>query len=146
MRTRDIMTENPECVTPDQPVSRAAQLMRDADVGIIPVVDNGTDRRLRGVITDRDIAVRHVAERHSDDCRVSSHMSEGVATVGPEADVDEVLRVMADQQVRRVPVVENDRLVGIVAQADIAVDVGPEEPRKVERTIEKISLPAEPQR
>jgi CBS domain-containing protein len=148
MRARDIMTANPRAVTSDDTVTTAAQLMRELDVGIIPVVDDANSMRLRGVITDRDIAVRHVAEGHGDDCRVSAHMSEGeLTTATPDDDVDDVMERMQRSQVRRIPVVEDgDRLVGIIAQADLAIDVGPGEPADVARTVEKISEPAEPQR
>jgi CBS domain-containing protein len=147
MKARDIMTRDPQVVTPGDTVSRAAQLMREADVGIIPVVDDQSSRRLRGVITDRDIAVRHVADGHTEDCVVEDHMSEGLSRVGPDDDVADVLRMMQREQVRRVPVVEDgDRLVGIIAQADIAVDMGTDHPRDVSRTVEEISRPAEPQR
>jgi CBS domain-containing protein len=141
MRARDLMTRDPQCVTPDDSVSRAAELMRDQDTGIIPVVADTSSRRLRGVITDRDIAVRHVAEKHGDDCRVSNHMTDSVASVAPDTDAEEVLRLMAERQVRRVPVVENEQIVGIIAQADVARELGSRAPEKVERTIERISEP-----
>jgi CBS domain-containing protein len=148
MRARDIMTANPRAVTSDDTVTTAAQLMRELDVGIIPVVDDSSSMRLRGVITDRDIAVRHVAEGHGNDCRVSAHMSEDkLTTATPEDDVDDVMDRMQRAQVRRIPVVEDgDRLVGIIAQADLAIDVGPGEPAAVAKTVEKISEPAEPRR
>jgi CBS domain-containing protein len=148
MRARDIMTANPRAVTSDDTVTTAARLMRELDVGLIPVVDDSNSMRLRGVITDRDIAVRHVAEGHGDDCRVSAHMSEGALTTAtPDDDVDDVMDRMQRAQVRRIPVVEDgDRLVGIIAQADLATDVGPGEPVEVAKTVEKISEPAEPQR
>lgn len=147
MRASEIMTKEPEFVTPQDTLSRAAALMRDRDVGIIPVVDDVSGRRLRGVITDRDIAIRHVAERHSEDCPVSSHMSESVSTVGPDAEAEEVMRIMRDKQVRRVPVVDDGgRLVGIVAQADVAVDLRGREGGEVERTVAEISEPARPRR
>lgn len=147
MKAREIMTRDPEVVSPNDPVSRAAQIMRDADVGIIPVVDDDGSRRLRGVITDRDITVRHVADRHTEDCRVSDHMSGGLTRVGPDDDVREVLSTMQREQVRRLPVVEDgERLVGIIAQADIAVDIGPDRPQDVQETVEEVSRPAEPQR
>lgn len=147
MKARDIMTPDPRVVTPAETVSRAAQIMRETDVGIIPVVDDEGSRRLRGVITDRDIAIRHVADGHHDDCAVSDHMSEGLSSVGPDDDVQDVLRLMQREQVRRLPVVEDgDRLVGIIAQADIAVDLGADRPRDVSETVEEISQPGEPQR
>lgn len=146
MRVSEIMTPDPEVVDANDTVSHAAQLMRDFDIGIVPVVD-GNGGRLRGVITDRDIAVRHVAEGHGNGCTVSDHMSEGVTTASPDDDVRDVMARMQDEQVRRIPVVGDDeRLVGIVAQADLAVEVGPEAEDEVEETVEKISEPAEPKR
>jgi CBS domain-containing protein len=147
MKAREIMTSDPQVVTPDDTISRAAQIMRESDVGIVPVVDDANSRRLRGVITDRDIAIRHVADHHTDDCRVRDHMSDRLLKASPDDDVRRVLDTMQREQVRRMPVVEDDdRLVGIIAQADIAVDVGPDQPREVQKTVEEISRPAEPQR
>lgn len=148
MKAREIMTSNPDVVTPDEPVARAAQLMRDLNVGIIPVVDDRSGMHLQGLITDRDIAVRHVAEGHEGECRVSDHMSsDRLDCVEPDADVDLVMKAMQRDQVRRIPVVEEgDRLVGIIAQADIAVEEGPEKPEAVEKTLERISEPGRPQR
>jgi CBS domain-containing protein len=147
MKAREIMTRDPLVVTPNDTVSRAAQIMRESDVGIVPVVDDDGSRRLRGIITDRDIAVRHVAERHTDDCRVRDHMTDRVSKADPDDDVERILETMQREQIRRVPIVEDgDRLVGIVAQADIAVDLGPDRSRDVQETVEEISQPAEPQR
>lgn len=142
MKARDIMTSELEVVTPNDPVSRAAQLMRDADVGIIPVVDDASNMRLRGVITDRDIAVRHVAERHQQECRVGDHMTDtDISAVSPDTDIEEVARLMEREQIRRVPVVENgDRLVGIIAQADLAREEAPSLER-VGEVLEGISEP-----
>jgi CBS domain-containing protein len=147
MKARDIMTRDPQVVTADDTISRAAQIMRESDVGLVPVVDDEGSRRLRGVITDRDIAIRHVADRHADDCRVGDHMSEGLSRARPDDDVEDIMATMQREQLRRIPVVEDgDRLVGIIAQADIAVDVGPDRPVEVQETVEEISRPAEPRR
>ena len=143
MKARDLMTSNPEFVTPEDTITRAAQIMRDVDVGIVPVVEDRNSMRLKGVITDRDIAVRHVAEGHQEECRVEAHMSSGrLGTVDANSDQDEVMNLMEREKVRRVPVVdEGDRLIGIIAQADIATRIGPEDPDKVEEVVEKISEP-----
>lgn len=142
MKARDIMTRDPQTVTSNDTLSRAAQIMREADIGMVPVVDDGSSRRLRGVITDRDIAVRHVAELHTDDCRVGDHMSERLTKVGPDDEVEDVMGLMQREQVRRIPVVEDDdRLVGIIAQADIALDLGPDRSREVQETVGEISRP-----
>jgi CBS domain-containing protein len=121
MRARDLMTPNPECVTREDSLERAAEIMRDADIGAVPVVDDRDSMRLIGMITDRDITVRHVAGDNARDCRVGDHMTSGrMHTVSPEDDADIVIRRMESEQVRRVPVCEGDRLVGIIAQADVA--------------------------
>lgn len=143
MRARELMTPAPRVVTGDTAVSDAARLMRDLDVGLIPVVDDLAHMHPRGVITDRDIVVRHVAERHPHDCRVDEHMSTGhLDTVGPDEDVSELMARMAGGQVRRILVVEGGRLVGIVAQADLALREGPVEPLRVEAVLERVSEPA----
>lgn len=141
MQTREIMTRSVEVTTPDEPIARAAELMRDRDVGLIPVVSDRDTMHLEGVITDRDIAVRCVAERHAPGCRVADHMTRGTLdTVAPESDVHEVIAKMERDQVRRIPVVERgDRLVGIVAQADLATQLGPKEPQQIEELVERIS-------
>jgi CBS domain-containing protein len=145
MQARDIMTKEPRTLTLDSTVSEAARIMRELDVGLIPIVDGGDSRHLEGVITDRDIAVRHVAERHSDDCRVSEHMSSTLTTVRPDEDIAGVMERMRKEQVRRIPVVEDGgRLVGIIAQADLAVDTGPNEAADVAKTVKEISEPGEP--
>jgi CBS domain-containing protein len=142
MKARDVMTPNPDVVTPDEPVTRAAEVMRDRNVGIVPVVEDRSSMKLRGVITDRDIAIRHVASGHDNSCRVGDEVSpQRLSTVGPDADVKDVMEVMKREQVRRVPVVEgNNRLVGIIAQADIA-ERGPSE-KEVGKVVEKISQPS----
>lgn len=123
MKARELMTSNVECVTRQDSLSRAAQIMRDSNIGAVPVVDDRESMKLVGVITDRDIAIRHVAGDNSPDCHVGDHMTSGrMHTVGPDDDVDDVMRTMKAEQVRRVPVTEGDRIVGIIAQADIARD------------------------
>ena len=140
MKARDLMTSNPECVTREDSLQRAAQIMRDLDVGFVPVVDDRSTMRLSGVITDRDIAIRAVADGRADG-RVADCMSSGsLRTVGPDDSDNDVMRAMKDAQVRRIPVVEaGDRLVGVIAQADIAT--GSVGDRKVGETVEKISEP-----
>jgi CBS domain-containing protein len=120
MKARDIMTANPRCVTTADSITRAAEIMRDTDVGIVPVVEDSGSMRLAGVVTDRDIAVRIVAEGRGNDVNVREVMSSGLATVRPDDDLDRVTELMKSEQVRRIPVVDGDRLVGIIAQADVA--------------------------
>jgi CBS domain-containing protein len=122
MKAHEIMTSKPEVVTPQDPISRAAQIMRDKDVGLVPVVRDTSSMMLEGVITDRDVAVRHVADGHTSDCSVASHMSrEHISAVDQSDDVQTVMATMERAEVRRVPVTDkNGKLVGIIAQADIA--------------------------
>jgi CBS domain-containing protein len=116
---RDIMTPNPRTVESNASVVEAAKIMRDEDVGIVPVVEGD---RLVGTVTDRDIAIRVVAEgRNPDSTTVGEIASRELVTIDPQQELDEALRLMARHQVRRLPVVEEDgKLVGVVAQADIA--------------------------
>ena len=116
---RDAMSADPRVLGPDATVVEAARTMRDEDAGIVPVVEDG---RIEGVITDRDIAVRVVAEGSDPgSVHVRDAMSTRVTTIDPGQDLDEAMRLMAEQQVRRLPVCEEDgRLVGILAQADVA--------------------------
>jgi CBS domain-containing protein len=116
---RDLMTSNPSTIEPDKTVADAAKLMRDEDAGLIPIVEG---QKLAGTITDRDIAIRVVAEgKDPQSSTVRDVMTSRLVTVDPDQDLDEALRLMAEHQVRRLPVVEEDgKLVGIVAQADIA--------------------------
>ncbi len=137
MKARDIMTGNPECLTPDSTLQQAARLMRDGGFGAIPVVEDDSNRRVIGVITDRDIAVRHVAEGHTDSCSVRDHMTEDVECVHTDDDVEDVETLMAEEQIRRVPVIdEQDRLVGMIAQADLARS---DSTRDVGDTVKEIS-------
>ena len=116
---RESMTSNPCSIDTDKSVAYAAKMMRDEDVGIAPIVEG---ERLVGVLTDRDIAVRVVAEgRDPEQTKVTEVASRDVVTLDPQQDLDEALRLMARHQVRRLPVVEEDgRLVGVVAQADVS--------------------------
>jgi CBS domain-containing protein len=144
MKISELMTRNPATVTPDTSVSDAARIMKEEDVGIVPVVERvggaETRGRLVGVITDRDIAIRQVAEGRSGDAPVRDIMSGGVMTCGPNDSVDAVMALMGREQVRRVPIVdERGSLVGVVSQADLARKAT--DGAKVERTVEQISQP-----
>ena len=144
MNISELMTKNPCTVTPDTPVSEAARLMKEEDVGIVPVVERvggaETRGRLVGVVTDRDIAIRHVAEGRTTDTPVRDVMSGGVKTAGPDDSVELVMELMGREQVRRIPVVdERGSLVGVVSQADLARKAN--DSAKVERTVEQISQP-----
>ena len=116
---RQLMTDNPCAIDAEKPVAHTAKMMRDETVGLAPIVEGD---RLIGTLTDRDIAVRVVAEgRDPEATAVREVASTDLVTIDPEQELDEALRLMAEHQVRRLPVVEEDgRLVGVVAQADIA--------------------------
>jgi CBS domain-containing protein len=120
MKVKDIMTKNVASVRPESTVFEAAGLMQKLNVGSIPVCDqNG----VVGIVTDRDIVLRNVtAGADPKTTPVSSIMTTGVATVSPDTDVDALGAIMSQRQVRRVPVVENNSLVGIVALGDLAAD------------------------
>ena len=139
MKVKDIMTSDPVSVTPETPLRDAARMMKQHNVGIIPVVDRAGSKQLVGVITDRDIAVRCVAEGHdSSKCPVREAMSGEVQTARADDDVSSVMRLMGKEQVRRIPIVdERGGLVGIVAQADIVREAEDED--LAEETVEKIS-------
>jgi CBS domain-containing protein len=130
----DLMTSNPSTIEPDKTVADAAKLMRDEDAGLIPIVEG---QKLAGTITDRDIAIRVVAEgKDPQSSTVRDVMTSRLVTIDPDQDLDEALRLMAEHQVRRLPVVEEDgRLVGIVAQADIAKHTSDEQTGEVVQQI-----------
>jgi CBS domain-containing protein len=122
MKISDVMTPNIETVTPDQTARDAARFMLRAEAGSIPVCDGD---RVVGMITDRDIAVRGVAEGRGPETPVRDLMSDGIICAHENDDVQEVARRMSDEQVRRLPVLDsNERLVGIVSLGDLARDTG----------------------
>jgi CBS domain-containing protein len=116
---KDVMTSNPCSIDAEKSVAYAAKMMRDEDVGLAPIVEGD---KLIGMLTDRDIAIRVVAEgRDPGQVKVRDVASKQVVTIDPQQDLDEALRIMAKHQVRRLAVVEEDgKLVGVVAQADVA--------------------------
>jgi CBS domain-containing protein len=115
---RDLMTENPSSCERGTPVAEAAKVMAREDVGSVPVVEGG---KLVGVVTDRDLVVRVLAEgRDPQSTTVGEVASSELVTLSPDDGLDQALQLLARHQVRRLPVVEGERLVGIVAQADIA--------------------------
>ncbi|MDQ3867252.1 MAG: CBS domain-containing protein [Actinomycetota bacterium] len=115
---RDLMTTNPTTCETSSTITDVAKVMKDEDVGPVPVTEGG---RLVGIVTDRDIVVRVVAEgRDPSSTTVREIVSSDLVTVQPDTNLEEALNLMAERQVRRLPVVEGDQLIGIVAQADIA--------------------------
>jgi CBS domain-containing protein len=133
---REAMTASVSSVSPSQSLADAAAVMKGEDVGSVPVVEEG---RLAGIVTDRDIVTRAVAERRNPQAvRVEEIASHDLVTVEPERDLDEALALMARHKVRRLPVLEEGRLVGMLAQADIALGAKEE---KVGEMVEQISQP-----
>jgi CBS domain-containing protein len=138
---RDAMTENPSSIEASASVVEAARLMREEDIGSLPITDGG---KLVGVITDRDITTMVVAEGADPEATSAGDVSSrDPISVEPDKDIEEALQLMARHQVRRLPVVENDGLVGIVAQADIALK---ENQEKTGELVEAISEPSEGER
>jgi len=121
MNIRDVMTPNPRTVSPGDSIQSAACIMRDEDTGVVPIVDNG---RAVGVVTDRDIVVRAVADGGQLSRTVGEIATSAVVCASPDMSTREAAQLMSDHQVRRLPVVENERLVGIVSIGDLAVKEG----------------------
>ena len=134
-KVRDMMTKNPCAIDAQKPVAYAAQMMRDEGVGLAPIVEG---QKLIGTVTDRDIAIRVVADgKDPQTTTVREIATTRLITIDPEQDIDEAMRLMADHQVRRLPVVEEDgKLAGVVAQADIAEHASAKDTGKV---VEEIS-------
>jgi CBS domain-containing protein len=137
---RDMMSTRPRCVTPDTAASEAAQIMRAEDVGALPIV--AEPDALVGIVTDRDLVLRVLADDLDPrTTQVGEIASRDVVTVAPDQDLDDALVLMAQQQVRRLPVVDQDnRLVGILAQADVALG---EREKTVGEVVAEISQPAD---
>lgn len=132
----EVMTTNVKVVRPDETVQNAARLMAEMDVGAIPVCDG---KRLQGMVTDRDITIRATAEGRGGETPVRDVMTADVVWCTEQDDTQEVLNRMADAQVRRIPVVDQDRtLVGIVALGDLAI----EDEENVDEALRDISMPA----
>lgn len=135
----DVMTTNPVCAQADDTVVSVAQLMKEQDVGPIPIVDDVTTKRLQGIVTDRDLAMKVVAEgRDPNTTRVSEVMTTDVVTVRQDDDIQAALDAMSQHQLRRILVVdENENLVGIIAQADIATRMN--KPEQTGEVVKEIS-------
>lgn len=135
---RDVMSSDVECCTPVDNAYEVAVKMKELNVGAIPIVENGN---LLGMITDRDLVIRGIAEKRSGSNAVTNLMSEQLVTVTPDTSVDEAARIMAEKQIRRLPVVENGKLLGIVALGDLAVEK--ESDQKAGFALSEISEPPE---
>lgn len=119
MKVKDLMSRDVLSVNPDTPVTQIAKIMKDRNIGSVPVVKGD---KVVGIVTDRDIVLRDVAMgKDINSVKASDVMTIGLSTATPEMDVHEAARIMSQKQVRRLPVVENDRLVGMLALGDVAV-------------------------
>jgi CBS domain-containing protein len=136
---RDVMTTRPLCAAPDTPLNQVAELMDAEDVGAIPVLDGD---QLVGMITDRDIIVRAIAKGKDPKGMPTREISSSdLVTVGPDLDLSDALLLMAQHQVRRLPVVDDEnRLVGVVSQADVAIEA---KDNSVGEMLAEISKPPE---
>ncbi len=145
MNAKDIMTAPPACCTPDDPASEAVRLMQEKNCGLIPVVEDQSAKRLVGVVTDRDIALRGLGRHGGANTPVRDLMSTGVSCCAPGDDLHQVERIMAGRQVRRVPVVDDaGRCIGIIAQADLAIEEGDgTTEEEIGRVVERISEPTD---
>jgi CBS domain-containing protein len=139
MQIKGVMTSNVETVTPDCTVNKAAQVMRDLNVGAVPVC-NG--KQPVGVITDRDIAIRNAADAGDVNAPVNQIMTGNVVSGTPEMSTQEAAQLMAENQIRRLPIVENGNLVGIVSLGDLAVQSKAD--MEAGKALSHISTPSQP--
>ena len=137
----DVMTRDPVCCVPGDSIDRVAQIMKQQDVGSVPVVEPGESRRLIGIVTDRDLVVKVLAgNRGLDRATVEDAMTRNPASCRESDDVDQAVKLMSERQVRRMPIVDGQgRLVGIIAQADVATRVNRDQ--KTGELVEAISEP-----
>lgn len=140
---KNLMTENPTCVTPETTAREAARLMETQDVGSLPVVQDESSRRLVGMVTDRDLTIRILAQGKDGNTPVRDAMSSNVQSCKVDNSLDDVEKVMSRHQVRRVPIVDDqNRVIGMVAQADLALERKAVGEKDFGKVLEKISEPA----
>lgn len=119
MKVRDLMSRNVAEVSPDTSLEEVARMMKEMNIGSVPVCESG---RVVGIVTDRDIIVRELAMgKNPVATRVGDVMTHGISTVSPDMDIHDAAKLMSDKQIRRLPVVDNGRLVGMIAIGDMAV-------------------------
>ena len=135
----EVMTSNPVCCVPNDSVAKAAGLMKSEDIGSIPVIEDEQTKRLVGIVTDRDLALKIVAEgRDPKTTNVEAVMTRKVVTCRADDDLQKALNAMAEHQLRRIPIVDNDhKVVGIIAQADVATRAN--QPEKTAEMVMEIS-------
>ncbi len=142
MKCSEVMTPDPSCCLATDTVFEAAQLMKSEDVGPIPILNDREAKKLIGIVTDRDLALKVVAEGlDPKQTKIEEIMTTGVQTCGPDDDVSNVLELMEEHHIRRIPIVDDkDRLVGIIAQADVATRI--DQADKTHEVVEEISKAA----
>ncbi|HKI03533.1 MAG TPA: CBS domain-containing protein [Thermoanaerobaculia bacterium] len=141
-RAKDIMTDSPAVCTADTSAQDAARMMESNDCGSLPIVESRDSMKLTGMVTDRDLALRVLGRGQGPDTPVREAMTRNVSSVKQDDDLDAVEHVMSGQQVRRVPVVDDQgRVLGIVAQADLARELESVGRKDFSRVVEKISQP-----
>lgn len=141
MKCKDVMTRDLECCLPTNTASEVAQLMKSRNIGPVPIVDNFQNNRLLGIVTDRDITLKVVAEgRDGKNVKVESIMTRDLEICYEGDDIQEVINLMEQSQVRRIPVVnKNNQIVGIITQADVATRL--KDLDKTAEVVEQISKP-----
>ena len=139
MKCNEVMTKNPVCCSPNDSVVKAAQLMKRSDIGSIPIIETEETKKLVGILTDRDLALKVVAEgRNPQSIKVEEVMTHTVITCRTDDDLQNALEIMAEYQLRRIPVVDSDnRIIGIIAQADVATRL--DQPEKTAAMVKDIS-------
>jgi len=135
----EVMTKKPVCCLPNDMAEKAAQLMKRENVGAIPVIENQQTKKLVGIVTDRDLALKIVAEgRAAKSTPVQAVMTRELVTCHPEDDLQKALDAMSEHQLRRIPIVNKDnKILGIIAQADVATRVN--KPKRTAEMVKQIS-------
>jgi CBS domain-containing protein len=138
-KCNEVMTKDPVCCLPNDSVAKAAELMQSGNIGSIPVIENEQNQKLVGIVTDRDLALKIVAEgRDAKSTNVEAVMTHKVVTCLADDDLQKALDAMAEHQLRRIPVVDGDnKIVGIIAQADVATRI--DQPEKTAEMVKEIS-------
>ena len=141
MKCNEVMTKNPECCLPNDNVVKAAQMMKLLNVGPIPIIESDETRKLVGFLTDRDLALKIVAEgRDPKSTKIEEVMTHKVVTCHMDDDLQKAMDVMAENQIRRIPVVDSgNRIIGIISQADVATRLN--QPVKTAEMVKEISQP-----
>jgi len=139
-KCNEVMTEKTVCCQPDDLVEKVAQLMQSENIGSIPVVENKQTKKLVGIVTDRDLVLKIIAKgQDAKSMKVDAVMTRQVVTCRAEDDLQKALDAMAEHQLRRIPIVDsNHKIVGIIAQADVATRLN--QPEKTAEMVKEISL------